>query len=137
MGIWESIADTSNASRGFVKQLYKELQYSIREELKSYNREKSKLKNEIENLKTENNNLKLIITAILRKSIEKGIFTQEELATSYKEIDIENIKADGQYYDDIFADEIQEENKPQEIKIDFSDQEIKIYLPNQPGKENS
>ena len=137
MGIWESISDTTNASRGFVKQLYKELQYSIREELKSYNREKSKLKNEIENLKTENNNLKLIITAILRKSIEKGIFTQEELATSYKEIDIENIKADGQYYDDIFADEIQEENKPQEIKIDFSNQEIKIYLPNQPGKENS
>lgn len=122
MGIWESIGDTSNASRGFVKQLYKELQSSIREELKSCNREKSKLKNEIENLKAENNNLKLIIAAILRQSFEKGLFTPEELANSYEEIDIENIKADGQYYGDIFADEIQQENKSKEIKIDFSNQ---------------
>ena len=90
MGIWESISDTTNASRGFVKQLYKELQYSIREELKSYNREKSKLKNEIENLKTENGKLKLIVTLMLRKSIEKDIFTPEELAAIYKEIDIED-----------------------------------------------
>ncbi len=137
MGIWESISDTTNASRGFVKQLYKELQYSIREELKSYNREKSKLKNEIENLKTENGKLKLIVTLMLRKSIEKDIFTPEELAALYKEIDIEDGKADGQYYGDIFASEIQQENKSQKIKIDFSNQEIKIYLPNQPRKENS
>ena len=105
--------------------------------MKSYNPEKSKLKNEIENLKAENNNLKLIIATILRQSFEKGLFTPEELANSYEEIDIENIKADGQYYGDIFADEIQQENKSKEIKIDFSNQEIKIYLPNQPRKKNS
>ena len=101
MGIWESISDTTNASRGFVKQLYKELQYSIREELKSYNREKSKLKNEIENLKTENGKLKLIVSSILRKSIEKRVFTQEEIEALCQEIDSEDGKTDGQYHGEI------------------------------------
>ncbi len=90
MGIWESIGDTTNASRGYVKELYKELKYSISEELKSYNREQSHLKNEIENLKAENGKLKLIVTSMLRKSIEKGVFTQDELAALYKVIDIED-----------------------------------------------
>lgn len=79
MGIWESIADTSNASRGFVKELYKELEYSIRENFRYYDREQSHLKSEIENLKAENGKLKLVVISMLRKSIEQGVFTEEEI----------------------------------------------------------
>ena len=90
MGIWESIADTTNASRGFVKELYQELKYSIREELKHSNREQSHLKNEIDKLKAENDKLKLVVTKILTKSVEKGVFTQEEIESLSKDIGAEN-----------------------------------------------
>ncbi|MEL7245466.1 MAG: hypothetical protein AAFX46_05755 [Cyanobacteria bacterium J06636_27] len=90
MGIWESIADTTNASRGFVKELYDELKYSIGEKFRYYNKEQSRLENEIENLKVENDKLKLIVKSMLRKSIEKGIFTQEEIEALCQEIDAED-----------------------------------------------
>ena len=101
MGIWESIADTTNASRGFVKELYRELEYSIREKFTFYDREQSYLKNEIENLKAENGKLKLIVSSILRKSIEKRVFTQEEIEALCQEIDSEDGKTDGQYHGEI------------------------------------
>lgn len=64
MGIWESISDVSNASRGYVKELYGELKSSIREELKHSHKEQSHLKNEINKLKAENDKLKLVVTKI-------------------------------------------------------------------------
>ena len=86
MGIWESIADASNASRGYVKELYEELKYSIREELKHSHREQSHLKNEITKIKAENDKLKLVVTTILSNSVEQGIFTQEEIESLCKDI---------------------------------------------------
>ncbi|MGB3649696.1 MAG: hypothetical protein WBA41_00600 [Rivularia sp. (in: cyanobacteria)] len=90
MSIWEFIGDTTNARRGFVKELYEELEYSIREELKDSHREQSHLKNEINKLKAENDKLKLVVTKILTKSVEKGVFAPEEIESLCKDIGAEN-----------------------------------------------
>ncbi len=90
MSIWEAIGNTTNANRGFVKELYEELEYSIDQKFKSYDREQSYLKNEIDKLKAENGKLKLVMTEILRKSVEKGVFDREEIESLFKDIGAEN-----------------------------------------------
>ena len=90
MTIWEAIGNTTNANRGFVKELYEELEYSIDQKFKSYDREQSYLKNEIDKLKAENGKLKLVMTEILRKSVEKGVFDREEIESLFKDIGAEN-----------------------------------------------
>lgn len=79
MSIWEMIGNTTNANRGYVKELCEELEYSIGRKFQSYDREQSHLKKEIENLKAENGKLKLVVISMLKKSIEQGLFTEEEI----------------------------------------------------------
>ncbi len=100
MGFWESVADTTNASRGYVKELYQELKYSIREELKHSDKEQSHLKNEIDRLKAENGKIKLVVTKILIKSVEKGVFTREEIESLCQDIGAESemINVMNKYY---------------------------------------
>jgi predicted RNase H-like nuclease (RuvC/YqgF family) len=94
MSIWEAIGNTTNANRGFVKQLCEDLEYSIDQKFKSYDREQSHLKKEIKNLKAENANLKLVVISMLRKSIEQGLFTEEEIKSRLTFIEMLNTDLD-------------------------------------------
>lgn len=94
MSIWEAIGNTSNANRGYVKQLCEELEYSIDRKFQSYDREQSHLKKEIKNLKAENAKLKLVVISMLKKSIEQGLFTEEEIKSRLTFIEMLNTDLD-------------------------------------------
>ncbi len=82
------------------------MEYSILEKIKFYNREQSYLKNEIEKLKAENGKIKLIVSSMLRKSIEKSVFTQKEIETLCKQIDAEDGQIDGQYHGEVLTKKV-------------------------------
>lgn len=92
MGFWEYLENSRDANIGDIKKLQEGLVDSDElYEIKSY------LEYEIKKLRAENGKLKLIIKAILIKSFEKGLFTQEEIEALCQEIDAEDGKIDGQY----------------------------------------
>jgi tRNA(Ile)-lysidine synthase TilS/MesJ len=74
------------------------------------------LENRVKKLEAENSQLKCLLTAILSKTFEKGLLSEEEIKASCQQIQTkEEIKASCQ--------QIQTKNKKQprpEIKIDFS-----------------
>jgi predicted RNase H-like nuclease (RuvC/YqgF family) len=94
MSIWEAIGNTTNANKGYVKELCEELEYSIDRKFQSYDREQSHLKNEIKNLKAENGKLKLVVISMLKKSIEQGLFTEEEIKSKLTFIEMLNTDLD-------------------------------------------